>query len=198
MATPQFILDLRERIGHRELWLSGVTAIILRDPAGKAVNGASSESEGVVKPAGAHDAATGNPDSREVLLVQRSDDQRWTPVTGIIDPREQPNVAAAREAKEEAGVDINVDRVLWVQSLPEPITYPNGDVASYLDIAFACSMAEGSGEAAVSDDENDAVGWFPVASLPPMGERFRRLIDAALEPAHLPTRFGVSQGHRGN
>ncbi|MFJ5924960.1 NUDIX hydrolase [Kitasatospora sp. NPDC092948] len=31
MATPKFILDLREHIGHAPLWLSGVTAVLVED-----------------------------------------------------------------------------------------------------------------------------------------------------------------------
>lgn len=31
MATPDFILELREKIGHAPLWLSGVTAVVERD-----------------------------------------------------------------------------------------------------------------------------------------------------------------------
>ncbi len=31
MATPEFILDLREKIGTAPLWLSGVTAVVVRD-----------------------------------------------------------------------------------------------------------------------------------------------------------------------
>ncbi|MFJ5228994.1 NUDIX hydrolase [Kitasatospora sp. NPDC088391] len=31
MPTPQFILDLREHVGHDPLWLSGVTAVVLDD-----------------------------------------------------------------------------------------------------------------------------------------------------------------------
>lgn len=31
MVTPQFILDLREKIGTVPLWLSGVTAVVVRD-----------------------------------------------------------------------------------------------------------------------------------------------------------------------
>jgi 8-oxo-dGTP pyrophosphatase MutT (NUDIX family) len=30
MATPDFVLALREKIGHDELWLPGVTAVVLR------------------------------------------------------------------------------------------------------------------------------------------------------------------------
>ncbi len=47
----------------------------------------------------------------EILLVQRSDNHRWTPVTGIIDPGEEPAVCAVREALEETGVEIRVDRL---------------------------------------------------------------------------------------
>ncbi|MFE1318381.1 NUDIX domain-containing protein [Kitasatospora phosalacinea] len=31
MPTPQFILDLREHIGHGPLWLSGITAVVVQD-----------------------------------------------------------------------------------------------------------------------------------------------------------------------
>ena len=31
MPTPQFILDLRQQIGHRPLWLIGATGVIWRD-----------------------------------------------------------------------------------------------------------------------------------------------------------------------
>jgi ADP-ribose pyrophosphatase YjhB (NUDIX family) len=31
MATPKFILDLREKIGHDLLWLTGITGVVLND-----------------------------------------------------------------------------------------------------------------------------------------------------------------------
>ena len=31
MATPDFVLDLRQAIGTAPLWLTGVTAVVLRD-----------------------------------------------------------------------------------------------------------------------------------------------------------------------
>ncbi len=33
MATPDFVLDLRAKIGHDLLWLAAVTAVVLRDTA---------------------------------------------------------------------------------------------------------------------------------------------------------------------
>ena len=39
----------------------------------------------------------------DVLLVKRSDTGDWSPVTGIVDPDEDPGVAARREVLEETG-----------------------------------------------------------------------------------------------
>lgn len=38
MATPQFVLDIRKKIGHDLLWLHGVTALV-RDDAGRILLG---------------------------------------------------------------------------------------------------------------------------------------------------------------
>ena len=40
----------------------------------------------------------------EVLLVRRSDNGQWSPVTGIVDPGEHPARAAVREVMEETGI----------------------------------------------------------------------------------------------
>jgi 8-oxo-dGTP pyrophosphatase MutT (NUDIX family) len=113
----------------------------------------------------------------ELLLVQRRDNSAWTTVTGIVDPGEEPAVAAAREALEEAGVEIRVDR-LAMTSAGHEVTYDNGDRAIYLDLTFACTWL--SGDARVADEENTDVRWFPLSALPPMSERMVERIDAAL------------------
>ncbi len=100
-----------------------------------------------------------------LLLVRRADNGEWTPVTGILEPGEDPAVGARREAREEAGVDIRVDRLAAV-SAGEQVTHANGDQAVYLDLTFACSWV--SGEAVVGDDESTDVGWFALDALPPM------------------------------
>lgn len=101
----------------------------------------------------------------ELLLVQRSDNLKWSPVTGIVDPGEDPGVAARREVLEETGVVVHVDRLACVGVLPQ-ITHANGDLASYLDHTFACTYV--SGEAHVADDESLAVRWCRIEELPPM------------------------------
>src|SRR5512133_3521913 len=73
----------------------------------------------------------------EVLLTRRADNGQWAPVTGISDPGEEPAASARREALEETGVEISVDRLAAVGASPR-ITYENGDHAVYLDVTFAC------------------------------------------------------------
>lgn len=82
MPTPEYVVALRAKIGTDLLWMPGASAYILRD------------------------AASGP----QVLLVRRSDNARWTPVTGVCDPGEEPDITAKREALEEACVEIEVER----------------------------------------------------------------------------------------
>ncbi len=150
MPTPDFILALRERVGSMPLWLSGSTAVVLRE------------------------AASGNP---EVLLVRRADNGEWTPIAGIVDPGEGPEETAVRESAEEAGVLVVVERLVWV-SVTDPVVYPNGDVTQYLDHTFRCRWM--AGEARVGDEESSEVGWFTTDSMPSMSDHHRRRVEIAL------------------
>ena len=116
-------------------------------------------------------------DDGQVLLVRRSDNGAWTPVTGIVDPGEEPAAAAAREALEETGVRVLVDR-LASTAVHDEIVHENGDRAAYLDLTFACTWLEG--DAHVADDESSEVRWWPLDALPPMTEVMLTRIGAAL------------------
>jgi 8-oxo-dGTP pyrophosphatase MutT (NUDIX family) len=113
----------------------------------------------------------------ELLLVQRADNHEWTPVTGIVDPGEEPAVTARREALEETGVEIRVDRLASV-GVVGPITYSNGDQTTYLDHVFACTWL--AGEPYVADDESVAVGWFGIDDLPPIRDGMMARVRAGL------------------
>ena len=113
----------------------------------------------------------------QLLLVRRSDNGSWSPVTGIMDPGEEPADSAAREALEETGVEIRVDRLAAVSS-GIAVTHVNGDRAIYLDIAFACSWV--SGDPYVADDESVEVRWWPIDGLPDLKPMLLERIDAAL------------------
>lgn len=98
-----------------------------------------------------------------ILLTRRRDNGLWAIVSGILEPGEEPGPAALREIAEETGLGAELVRLTSVD-VTEKITYPNGDVAQYLDLTFLARHTDG--EARVADDENLAVGWFDVDALP--------------------------------
>ncbi|MFV0425518.1 MAG: NUDIX hydrolase [Beutenbergiaceae bacterium] len=132
MPAPAFITELRTKVGHDLLWLSGATAVVL-DSSGR------------------------------VLLGQRSDNHQWSLISGILDPGEQPDHGVAREVLEETGVTVMVEALAAVR-VTDPMTYPNGDQAQFLDLIFLCRPHAGT--AWVADDESVAVGWFSLDALP--------------------------------
>jgi 8-oxo-dGTP pyrophosphatase MutT (NUDIX family) len=149
MATPPFVLALREKIGNDLLWLPGVTAVVLNEPSGGPL---------------------------QVLLVRRADNGAWTPVTGIIDPGEQPAVAGAREVLEEADVVARPEALVRVHALP-PMRYDNGDQSQYLDLTFRFRYV--SGRPYPADGENTHAAWFSIDALPAMSQEMRARVDAA-------------------
>lgn len=120
-----------------------------------------------------------------VLLGRRSDTGRLTPITGIVDPGEEPADAAVREAEEEAGVRIRAERLAWVHQIPR-VTYANGDQSDYLDMTFACTWI--SGEPEPVDGEMTEVGWHPVSGVEEtLDAEMTSRVQAALTAG--PTRF---------
>ncbi|MET0788308.1 MAG: NUDIX domain-containing protein [Cellulomonas sp.] len=115
----------------------------------------------------------------ELLLVRRADNGEWTPVTGIVDPGEEPAVAGAREVLEEASVVAVAERLVWVHAL-SPTVYENGDRAQYLDLTFRFRYV--SGDPFPDDGENTEAGWFALDALPPMSDEMHARIARALAP----------------
>ncbi|MFG6501800.1 NUDIX domain-containing protein [Microbacterium sp. P05] len=114
----------------------------------------------------------------QVLLGRRSDNGALTPVTGIVDPGEEPADAACREALEEADVVVRADRLTWVHPIPR-VTYDNGDQSDYLDLTFRCTWV--SGEPYPADGEMTEVGWYPLDDLTDVDEEMRARIASALD-----------------
>ncbi|NLU73565.1 NUDIX domain-containing protein [Streptomyces sp. HNM0575] len=107
-------------------------------------------------------------DEGRVLLGRRADTGRWSIIGGIPEPGEQPAAAARREVEEETAVLCVAERVVCVQALEEPVTFPNGDVCQFMDVCFRCRAV--GGEARVNDDESLEVGWFGMDALPALEE----------------------------
>lgn len=150
MPTPEFILDLRRYIGTAPLWLTGATLVCLRDGR----------------------------DGPEVLLQRRADNGLWALISGIVEPGEHPMQCLEREAQEEVGAEVSVERMLWCVVTP-PVTYANGDQAQYLDHGYVGRVT--GGELRPDHDETTDVGWFSVDNLPmPQHPRLAASVQVAL------------------
>src|SRR3954449_1683743 len=121
VPVPPFVLQLRRGIGHDRLFLTGVTAVVLREDLGS---------------------------TPSVLYGRRSDNGLWALPSGIVEPGEQPATSAVREVEEELRVGVEPERLALVTTDPE-LTYPNGDVSQYVSLTFRCRYV--SGEAGVGD-----------------------------------------------
>jgi ADP-ribose pyrophosphatase YjhB (NUDIX family) len=98
------------------------------------------------------------PDGR-LLLVQNIDTALWQTIGGAIEPDESPRDAATREALEEAGVTVELTRLLDVLGGPEfRINYPNGDMAAYVSVVFEAVVT--SGTPRPDGDETSAAAWW--------------------------------------
>lgn len=159
MPTPEFIIDLREKIGHLPLWLSGATAVVVREGA----------------------------EGAEVLLVRRSDNGRWAPVSGIVDPGEDPHLTAVREVMEEASVTCEVERLVWM-SVTDMVVYDNGDQSRYLDHAFRCRYV--AGDPRPGDEEATEARFFSANALPEMAAHHAETVRIALEDRPEPVLGG--------
>jgi ADP-ribose pyrophosphatase YjhB (NUDIX family) len=145
VAIPDFVVALRTKIGTAPLWLSGVTAVVLKGD--------------------------------QLLLVRRADNGAWTPVTGIVDPGEQPADAAVREVVEESGVRVVPERLASI-GVTDLVVYDNGDESQYLDLTFRMRWTDGDPYPA--DGENTEAGWFQLDALPPMSSEMMGRIETAL------------------
>ena len=106
VAVSPHIRRLREKVGHDLLVLPAVCVLPI-DPAGR------------------------------LLLVEEIETGQWQTIGGSIEPHEAPRDAGVREAFEEAGVVVELGRL--IDSLGGPgfeVTYPNGDVVSYVTSVF--------------------------------------------------------------
>ncbi len=96
----------------------------------------------------------------EVLLVRRAVDPergKWSIPAGYLDRGEDPKVTAAREAREETGLEVAVKELVDVYYNPPPQTGAS---------VFILYHAELIGGEAQAGDDADAVGFFKRDDLP--------------------------------
>jgi 8-oxo-dGTP diphosphatase len=114
-----------------------------------------------------------------ILLQKRTDNGRWHPPVGAIEPHECPADAVVREVWEETGLLVEPLRVTGVYGSSD-FQYPNGDQIAVYSVMFECRVIGGQ----VSPDgiEVAALGYFlpeMVRDLVP--QRWQRRVFDALD-----------------
>lgn len=95
-------------------------------------------------------------DGSQVLLAKREDFEVWTLPGGAVDPGEAVSDAAIREAREETGIEVRLNRLVGVYSRPKWSSHV---------VVFAAEAI--GGRARPQAEEVVEVGWFDAAAPPP-------------------------------
>ncbi|HVC32336.1 MAG TPA: NUDIX domain-containing protein [Chloroflexota bacterium] len=105
-------------------------------------------------------------DQGRVLLSERADGRGWNLPAGFVDAGEGPDEAAVREAREETGLVVEIDRLVGVYTRSR---LHHGENWSLISHAFLCRVVGG---ALTLTNESLQHGWFAPDALPePMSSR---------------------------
>jgi len=102
-------------------------------------------------------------DGARVLLAKRAIPPlqgHWDLVGGFVEPGETAEDAARREAREELGVEVELQGTLGTFAG----TYGAGGIAT-LDVCYIARIADGTADLTAGDDVAD-VAWTPMRRLP--------------------------------
>src|SRR5512138_3186477 len=102
-------------------------------------------------------------DGDRVLLVREASDGRWSLPGGWADVGESPAEVAAREVREESGLEVRVTRLLAVLDKRK---HPHPPQLAYVyKLFFLCEV---TGGALRTSTETPGVDWFARRALPPL------------------------------
>jgi ADP-ribose pyrophosphatase YjhB (NUDIX family) len=103
-------------------------------------------------------------DEGRILLQRRSDSGNWALPGGAMDIGETFAQSAAREVKEETGLDVRIDRIIGIYSDPAHVfSYDDGEVRQEFSVCLACTIVGGTLRVSI---ESTSVEFFPVTVLP--------------------------------
>ena len=107
-----------------------------------------------------HDAEA--PEPGRLLLLRQPPGRRWGLPAGLLKRRERPEVGAARELHEEAGIAL--DPADLVPAVPNAIVHTKG----WVDTVYTARVPASTTELVVDGAEVLEARWFPVDELPPL------------------------------
>lgn len=100
-------------------------------------------------------------DDGRLLLMREALTGRWQTIGGMVDPDESPWDAARREALEESGLTVRLDRIRAALGGPGyRVHYPNGDLCSYVSTVFDAAIDPGIAVGPVDEGEVAELAWF--------------------------------------
>ncbi|MHA6802273.1 NUDIX hydrolase [Salinifilum ghardaiensis] len=114
----------------------------------------------------------------EVLLVQERSDGRWTLPGGWCDVLESPSEAVAKEVREEAGITVDVDKLVAVLDREKQGHRPHFAFHVH-KFFFLCRQRE---RFALDSVETSSADWFPLDALPPLSHS--RVLETQLHLMH--------------
>lgn len=119
------------------------------------------------------------------ILVQRRYDFDWLGLPGgALELGEGVRAGAVREAREETGIDVSIERLVGVFSHPDyNLLYPNGDQVQQWSV---CLVGRPRGGQLTPDGgETLQVEWMPVdEALPQFPPAYQSMVRAALDSPH--------------
>ena len=125
---------------------------------------------------------------KRMLLLWHRKHQKWLPPGGHIDPNELPEEAAARECKEETGLDVEIvgllqddiykDNPSEGKMLKAPIALlleeipPHGDhpAHQHIDFVYLARPTDENQVLSLQEKESEDIRWFTgesIAAIPP-------------------------------
>lgn len=98
-----------------------------------------------------------------LLLIRRTDNNYWSIPGGGVNPGESVREAAAREVKEETGIDCRVAGLVGIYSDPNHVAaYDDGEVRQEFSICFTTRIIGGSIR---TSSESSEVRFMPLDAI---------------------------------